>query len=38
MLLVEKNFPEDEQKLNSMTIDKLSRVNENIRDMIRKFN
>lgn len=38
MLMVERKFPEDESKLNSLTIEKLSRLNENVRDMVRKFN
>lgn len=38
MLMVEKSFPDSEEKLNLMNIEKLSRVNEQVRDMIRKFN
>lgn len=38
MLLVEKNFPDDDQKLNAMSLERLGKVNENIREMIRKFN
>jgi hypothetical protein len=36
--MVEKHFPDDEQKLSTLTIDKLSKINEHVRDMIRKFN
>ena len=38
MLLVEKTFPENESKLSSLSIDKLTRMNEHVREMIRKFN
>lgn len=38
ILLVNKHFPESEEKVGQMTHDKLGRVNEQIRDMIRKFN
>lgn len=36
--LVEKSFPDQEEKLNLMNMDKLNRLNEQVRDMIRKFN
>ena len=37
-LLVERAFPDDENKLGSFTIDRLTRMNEQVREMIRKFN
>ena len=38
LALVDKTFPDDDQKLKLMAVDKLTRVNEQIREMIRKFN
>lgn len=36
--MVERQFPQSEQKVKEYNNDKLSRLNEQVRQMIRKFN